>query len=212
MSNTPKRKTNRQTKAGTPRSRTVTPQKAPTNWPRIFAIAGGAVLVGVILATVLFAGGDEDLPEGPPEGIVLFSISDRAHTAGDFDPVDYGVPVPAGGNHNPIWQNCGFYDEPIRTENAVHSLEHGAVWVTYRRDLGEDAIDSLRGLVRNRTQVLVSEVPAMDAPLMATAWGVQLELETYDDVALRRFIKEFEDGQFAPEVSAGCSGGLGNPA
>ena len=133
----------------------------------------------------------------------------RNHIEG---PIAYDVLVPPGGDHNSIWLNCGFYDEIVREENAVHSLEHGAVWITYRRDLGEEAIDGLRGLVRNRTQVLVSEVPDMAVPLMATAWGVQLELDTYDDIALRQFIREFEDGPFAPETVAGCTGGVGVPA
>jgi hypothetical protein len=49
------------------------------------------------------------------------------HTAGE---VDYAQNPPVGGAHNPVWQNCGFYDKPIRDESAVHSLEHGAVWTS----------------------------------------------------------------------------------
>ena len=37
------------------------------------------------------------------------------------------------GEHNPVWQNCGFYNKPVRDESAVHSLEHGAVWITSPR-------------------------------------------------------------------------------
>lgn len=212
MSNTPKRKSKAGTRTTPPRSRTMSAQPVQSPWPRRFAYLSGAAVAGVILATVFLAGGDDDLPDGPPDGVEIISppIVDRQHVAGE---IDYGVPVPAGGNHNDIWQNCGFYDGEIREENALHSLEHGAVWITYRRDIGQDAIDSLRGLVRNRLQVLVSEVPTMDVPLMATAWNVQLELDSYDDTAVRRFIREFEDGAFAPEIAATCSsGGVGVPA
>jgi hypothetical protein len=45
--------------------------------------------------------------------------------------VDYPQSPPVGGPHNPIWQNCGFYSKPVRDEYAVHSMEHGAVWITY---------------------------------------------------------------------------------
>ena len=207
MSNTPKRKSSK--KVAGSRSRPPVQQKPETNWPRILGLGGGVVAVAVILAAVFFGGGDEDLPEDPIEGVQFITISDRDHIEGD---IAYDVPVPPGGAHNPVWQNCGFYDGEIRVENALHSLEHGAVWITYRRDLGEDAIDSLRGLSRNRTQLLISEVPAMEVPLMATAWGVQLELDSFDDETLRRFIRDFTDGPFAPEVNARCTGGIGVPA
>ena len=46
--------------------------------------------------------------------------------------LEYEVMPPVGGNHNDYWQNCNgmVYDAPIAKEHAVHSLEHGAVWVT----------------------------------------------------------------------------------
>ena len=49
--------------------------------------------------------------------------------------VDYELRPPAGGIHNPVWWNCGFYDEAIPDENVVHDLEHGAVWLAYAPDL-----------------------------------------------------------------------------
>jgi hypothetical protein len=71
----------------------------------------------------------------------------------------YDQSPPAGGQHNPIWQNCGFCDEPVRDENAVHSLEHGAVWITYQPDLPQKQIGKLRDLAQNNTLVLASPYP-----------------------------------------------------
>ncbi len=47
--------------------------------------------------------------------------------------VKYPMEPPVGGNHNPVWMNCNgdVYGKAINNMNAVHSLEHGAVWVTY---------------------------------------------------------------------------------
>ncbi len=47
--------------------------------------------------------------------------------------VDYPVEPPVGGDHDRAWMNCNgdVYTEPLNNMNAVHSLEHGAVWVTY---------------------------------------------------------------------------------
>jgi hypothetical protein len=64
------------------------------------------------------------------------------HTDGD---VDYAQTPPVGGEHNPVWQNCGFYQEPVRDETAVHSLEHGAVWITYSPDIPQDEIENDAG-------------------------------------------------------------------
>ena len=72
-------------------------------------------------------------PGKPPEGVQTYDVgSANVHTE---ENVDYEQTPSAGGAHNPVWQNCGFYEKPIRDENAVHSLEHGAVWITYLPNL-----------------------------------------------------------------------------
>ena len=58
--------------------------------------------------------------------------------------ISYKENPPMGGTHNAIWQNCGVYEVPIHNEHAVHSMEHGAVWITYRPDLPADQIQSLK--------------------------------------------------------------------
>ena len=45
-------------------------------------------------------------------------------------PTSYEQDPPTNRGHSPSWQNCGFYSFPVQNENAVHSLEHGAVWTT----------------------------------------------------------------------------------
>src|SRR5690606_33576299 len=32
--------------------------------------------------------------------------------------VTYAQTPPVGGEHNPVWLNCGIYDQPVRNENA----------------------------------------------------------------------------------------------
>ena len=62
--------------------------------------------------------------------------------------VNYPQTPPVGGNHNPVWQNCGFYSKPVRNENAVHSMEHGAVWITYRPALPQSQVEKIKGLAQ----------------------------------------------------------------
>lgn len=217
MGNTPRRKSKAGTRTAPPssRTRTATPSGG-SNLSRYLIIGGAVLVVAILLGAVLFGGGEErpeisfaGVPEGVPEGVEEVEVVDRTHIDGD---IDYGVAVPPGGIHNSVWLNCGYYDEPVRAENAVHLLEHGGVWITYRSDIGADDLAVLRDYGRQREfEIAVSEVPDQDSMVMATAWGAQLPLETFDDVALRQFIQAYENGPFAPEVSAGCGGGVGNP-
>lgn len=145
---------------------------------------------------------------GVPEGTEEIVVTDRVHVEGEIYDHDE---VPAGGDHSAVWANCGFYSDPIEAENALHSLEHGAVWITYQPSLPEDQIDVLRPMGSPTEKVLVSPVEGQTEPVMATAWGFQLELEDADDPRLDQFIAEFAGSLSAPEPGGSCRGGVGNP-
>ncbi|MDT0167175.1 DUF3105 domain-containing protein [Actinotalea sp. AC32] len=122
------------------------------------------------------------------------------------------APPPVGGDHDPTPQNCGSYDQPVREENAVHSLEHGNVWLTYRTDLDEVAVTRLKEIAQGEPYVLVSPYGALVAPVVATAWGVQLELDSIDDERLDASLTRYVHGEQTPEPGAPCSDGVGTPA
>jgi hypothetical protein len=126
--------------------------------------------------------------------------------------VDYPQSPPAGGEHNPLWQNEGFYEEPVRNETAVHTLEHGAVWITYRPDLPQEQQDAIRGLVEGQTCLLASPYEGLDAPVVASAWGKQVGLDGADDPDLEGFIRAYRQGPQTPEPGAACTGGIADPA
>ncbi|MFT4286415.1 DUF3105 domain-containing protein [Nocardioides sp.] len=128
------------------------------------------------------------------------------HTSGE---VDYGVVPPVGGAHDPAWLACGSYDEPVRDENAVHDLEHGAVWITYRPDLAPDEIAMLRS--RLPSNGIMSPYPGLAGPVVITVWGRQLDLTGADDSRLELFIATFGHGETAPEPNASCAGGISDP-
>ena len=85
----------------------------------------------------------------------------------------YEQTPPVGGDHNPTWLNCGVYTAPVPNELAVHALEHGAVWVTYRSDLPADQVERLVDVVPD-TYMVVSPFEDLPAPVVASAWGAQL--------------------------------------
>ena len=91
----------------------------------------------------------------------------RNHTT---NPVTYEQTPPVGGDHNPTWLNCGVYTAPVPNELAVHALEHGAVWVTYRSDLPAGDVERLVDVVPD-TYMVVSPFEDLPAPVVASAWG-----------------------------------------
>jgi len=161
---------------------------------------------------VVLVGGAVLILNGPSrpstlEGIVTFSVV-QGHAQG---PLTYEQTPPVGGVHNPAWQNCGIYDQPVPNENAVHSLEHGAVWITYQPDLPAEAIAQLRDLVSGWNYTLLSPYPDLPAPVVASAWGVQLKADSAADPRLTEFITRYHQGPQTPEPGAPCTGGVGTP-
>jgi hypothetical protein len=100
---------------------------------------------------------------------------------------------------------------PVANESAVHSLEHGAVWLAYRPDLPASDIDALRKLADGQTYLLVSPFPGSPSPIVASAWGRQLGLASASDARLDRFVHAFRLSDRAPESGGPCSGGKGRP-
>ena len=147
---------------------------------------------------------------GPPSGVQNIDVGPAGqHTEGS---VNYAQTPPAGGEHNPAWQNAGFYDQPVKNENAVHTLEHGAVWITYSPNLPRDQVSELRNLSDSRDCILVSPYKGLDSPVLASAWGKQLRLDGANDPALKQFVSNYMRGPQTPEPGASCTGGVGTPS
>lgn len=139
-------------------------------------------------------------------GIVTFSIVREQRNKPSLDQVATYAQTPPAGEHAPTWMNCATYDKPVPNENEVHSLEHGAVWITYRSDLPAAQVAQLRKAMPD-TYAVLSLFEGLKAPVVASAWGRQLPLTGVDDPRLGESIREFRQGTQAPEPGAACSGG-----
>ena len=200
MGNKPNRKSQHQR-----RKSVATKQAMPNPWGKRVG-APAALLVVVAVVGVI-----ELSPEpaiGLPVGTQSLDVAAPSHAEGELH--EDGE-VPAGGEHNPVWLNCGFYDSEVDSEFAVHSLEHGAVWITYNPSIGAEGIDRLRTLVQRDRKVIVSPVASLEDPVLATAWANQLRLYSADDDRIEQFINEFSGSFNAPEPAGSCRGGVGNP-
>jgi len=171
------------------------------------------IVIGGVIAVIIFGLGAllyMSLQE--PEALAdlqRFVGLERAH---DEEVVydQIGLP-PVGGIHSGIWQNCGIYDEPLITKHAVHSMEHGAVWVTYQPDLPAEDVGMLRDAVSSHSYALLSPYPDLESPVVLTAWGIQLEVDSADDDRVATFLDRYVLGPQTPELGATCSNGNGTP-
>ncbi|MFF4563596.1 DUF3105 domain-containing protein [Streptomyces sp. NPDC001435] len=124
-------------------------------------------------------------------------------------PVKYPMHPPVGGNHNPVWLNCNgdVYTSAVKDENAVHSLEHGAVWVTYTSKADKADVDALAAKVKKTPYTLMSPYENQAAPLVLSAWGHQLTVKSASDPAVDKFFSTYVQGKQTPEPGASCTGG-----
>lgn len=168
---------------------------------------GGAALV-VLALSISAAGCGGGTPPAKPttaanlDEVRTYEVLSGKHVAGH---VTYSQTPPVGGDHSADVQRCGFYSKSITTERGVHTMEHGAVWITFRPGLSAQDLDTLRRLTLDEHYLLVSRWDhGLPAPIVASAWGRQVMLGSVSDPALKAFIEAYASGPQAPEPHAYC--------
>jgi hypothetical protein len=190
------------------------PQAASPTVKRVI-LAVAAIVVVIVGYLVFKPIVNPSAPHGgdPKNNIpALSAVKTFDHVGGEHttDAVTYQQTPPAGGPHDPVWLDCGVYTQQVRNENAVHALEHGTVWVTYRPGLAAADVQSLQtalGTVKDKKTIL-SPYPGLPAPVVVTVWNAQLDLKGAQDPRLATFLGFYGDGHTAPEAAmASCAGG-----
>lgn len=199
-------------RAGNPR-REATPRDLDL---RLWVIAGVAAIAVVGFVVVAFVASGAFASGGPgslPPGTQTFAEPNHSHVPGT---VTYDRVPPAGGAHNATQLNCGVYTAPVQNENAVHSLEHGAVWITYQPTLPADQVAVLQQMVTSHyvgteRYVILSPYVGLTSPIVASAWGAQLSVDQASDSRLVDFIHFYAGSGQGGEAGGPCTGGVGSP-
>ena len=199
---------NRPTAGGGRKRTPAPPVKKPFPWGTVVVSALlGVLLIGIIVYAVQNQGAGFvtalDRADQKVEDVKVSKDLKRDHVA---TPVDYGKTPPVGGAHNGGAQQCAVYTEPIASELAVHSLEHGAVWITYRPDLDKAEVAKLAALAEGNPYRLMSPFPDLDAPISLQAWGRRITAQSASDKNVEAFLEAYTSGPQAPERGAACSG------
>jgi hypothetical protein len=147
---------------------------------------------------------DPVVPRPTIDGVEVFANLTHNHAEGC---VAYAQNPPVGGDHAGTWQSCGFYSESIVVERGVHSMEHGAVWITYHPELPADQLDVLEGLAAEFVLVTPWNRDPLSSPVVASAWGLQLPVPSVDDPRLAEFVAVYANGPQNREPGAPCMGG-----
>ncbi len=143
------------------------------------------------------------------EGVVVVE-SAVANQHDDELQIPFGDTPPMGGPHAPVWQNCGIYVTPVEGQYAIHSMEHGAVWITYNPDLPAEEVVALEDMARGEGYMLLSPYPNQVSPIVLTVWDRQLAIDSAEDARINEFIDRYQQVR-GPESGSACSGGIGTP-
>lgn len=171
-------------------------------------------IIGIVIASFIFA--PKPTPSATYEiggtgakidGVETFENTNLHVT----ERVDYPQSPAAGGNHFNAWLNCGVYTEPQENELAVHSQEHGAVWVTY--DPARVSADELTALEAKlpSTYIVLSPFDGLDTPIALSAWNAQLKIDSAADPRVEEFLEEYWRNQHVPEPTSACTGAIDGP-
>ncbi|MET3172755.1 UNVERIFIED_ORG: hypothetical protein ABIB52_000583 [Arthrobacter sp. UYCu721] len=208
MSNAGKRRADHEAVLAAVRAQQKAKQR---KWNLLVYGSFGLILAIIITAVALVVSGftqdkhaAEEAAKRPIDGVQTFAGLSRNHVQAA---VDYPQQPGAGGDHALVWTNCGVYTEPVNEQRAVHSLEHGAVWLTYNPDLPAAEITKLTDLAKAKPYLLLSPDKDQTGPVTATAWGTQLTVQDPGDQRLAAFIGAYAQSPKAPEPGAACTGG-----
>jgi len=179
----------------------------------VSSVAGAAVIALIATLVIVTSAPRVDPLTIELSGLKTWDVAGAQHVdpeAVDYK-TDYEMDPPAGGPHWSGWLNCGVYTEVQENERAVHSLEHGAVWVTYNPDeVTGDDLNTLKNRLPSTFSIL-SPYPGLEAPAVVSAWGAQLALDGVDDERLDGFVARYWQSGTAPELGASCSGAIDGP-
>jgi uncharacterized protein DUF3105 len=190
--------------------------RKPKPWGMIMAVVAVVALAGGVIGYALVTVHDKEKwvvsadnqdPSDNIEGVVRKKYESAQHVEAT-QRVAYDQSPPFGGPHDGVWADCNgtVYPKAVRTENMVHTLEHGAVWIAYNPDkIKGKALNTLKSKVEGQPYMVMSPYPGLDKPISLQSWGHQLKLTSADDGRIDEFIKSLRENQYQnPEPGGRC--------
>lgn len=128
-----------------------------------------------------------------------FPIEGRDHIAIEVE-VEYQTNPPTSGGHLSEAEKWGVYHKEINDKAAVHGLEHGGVWISYK-NIDDVIVEKLEQIGKNNSQsVIVSPRKKNDDNIVITSWGKMMRLESIDEALIQKYIDTYKNN--SPEQLA----------
>lgn len=110
--------------------------------------------------------------------------------------IQVGEPHPAYNSNPPTsgWHwaqpaNWGVYSKPLVDEQAVHNLEHGGIWISYK-DIDDQTKTNLEKIAKaNSGSVILSPREANDSKIVLASWTRLEKMDSYDEAKILEFIE-----------------------
>jgi len=148
-------------------------------WIISFIVIGGG-----LYGLVLIAQKSEDSRPGQ-----VIPIQGEEHISENSPLPEYNSNPPTSGPHaGPV--RGGFYSSEIKDINAVHNLEHGFIWITYK-NVDEETIGKLEKIGQQFTgSVIISLREVNDSNIAIASWGRLEKMDVFDEEFAINFIKK----------------------
>ncbi|RMF80132.1 MAG: DUF3105 domain-containing protein [Chloroflexi bacterium] len=170
-------------------------------------IIGGSIIATILIVGVILLNSSSTDADPPaivdpsvPQNYVRYPNAGGQHidpdTADSLPANAYNSNPPTSGPHFPIPARCRVYDadSSLPDQAYIHSMEHGAVWISYRDLDDQDTIEKLEDIGRRFSNgVIVSYRPENDAKIAVAAWQNLLELDEFDEAQIMNFIALFRN-------------------
>lgn len=128
----------------------------------------------------------------------VFENQGRTHIKTGEAHLPYNSNPPTSGWHwiNPA--DWGVYDRPLVDEQAVHNLEHGGIWISYK-NIDETTLGNLKKIAKNNSQsVILSPRETNDSNIVLASWTRIESMETYDESKILEFISRNKNNSPEP--------------
>lgn len=118
-----------------------------------------------------------------------FSNQGQTHINNGAAHDPYNSNPPTSGSHYTQPANWGVYQTPLMDEQALHNLEHGGIWISYK-NIDDDTKGKLETIAKaNGGSIIMSPRETNDSKIALASWTRLEKLDAYDEGKVLEFIK-----------------------